>query len=861
MNIILTEQQILNNVFLTEDRISRLILEGKDPVELLKYKFRDIPESVIEKIVSIDPTKKKSYSQWLCKQWNNEKDYIVKNLDNGNIGKLFQFTKEHPDIQIKDIPSVAEGIKMYVGEEQETDSVLGKSNEPTTYVKNLHADVDSNLANDFDILFKQDEWIIASPNTYEASCKLGEGMKWCTANAFGNGEQYYNNYLSQGGKYYVNFDLSKGEQGNNGIDYPYTRYQFHFESNQFMDKDDEPVILNEIGMPESAAEFYDNEGYDINEYGLSDEERVERYDEQRRGDGIYLVDGLELLQEYDEYWEFEESNYNTDYYIFDTDNDDRDPLVYDMWFRKEDDLIQYKNDDDSIFILKRADDKHAYALVCQEGSNEEWSVHGILSYEVNGNAVLGLNGESCELYYCNGYDDEMMRLSESREYVKAFFNPNIKSNEDYDIIYAELVTEDGFHTLVEISPDSKVIISLDVPINGEMFVTDENLKIQGKYKSYNLGEFNGDDEASFQIIDKLDDETVVVQFEKGDEEGLQNILNLKSGKYLCKFNFTKLGFDNEYGYIVKDVEGYNHILDINGNEIGGKYERVSVIKQPCVFAGFYYGQEKVDLINLENYLVSSVKKINTKFGIINNSIISVDALKGEKGVLFDFQNKKRILNGYNSFEKLNMSHFIFGKKQGEQSYTMFDTNSFEPKIGNILEINTLKRMTDYEPIKITFADGKSNLFNVKEENFLLPQNADSIDTRQSDNGAYSVCIFPYSIGDRLFFFTTKTNQNGVNPNGLNKNEYENRYRLDSYSRLSIKTLDDKYTINFDTNGEPLSYVDNTKGYSGTYLIEKSNDMEMLRWLTSITGKDYTKGIKENVLRDFNNTLIKLLTAY
>jgi hypothetical protein len=66
MNIILTEEQLINNVFLTEERISSLILEGKDPIELLKYKFQNIPTETIESIVSIDPTKKKSMTQWVA---------------------------------------------------------------------------------------------------------------------------------------------------------------------------------------------------------------------------------------------------------------------------------------------------------------------------------------------------------------------------------------------------------------------------------------------------------------------------------------------------------------------------------------------------------------------------------------------------------------------------------------------------------------------------------------------------------------------------------------------------------------------------------------------------------------------------
>ena len=55
----------------------RLIEEGKDPVEVLHYKFQHIPSEIIDDVIAIDPTKKKSYSQWLLSKWDDEKDTIV----------------------------------------------------------------------------------------------------------------------------------------------------------------------------------------------------------------------------------------------------------------------------------------------------------------------------------------------------------------------------------------------------------------------------------------------------------------------------------------------------------------------------------------------------------------------------------------------------------------------------------------------------------------------------------------------------------------------------------------------------------------------------------------------------------------
>jgi hypothetical protein len=58
------------------------------------------------------------------------------------------------------------------------------------------------------------------------SCELGSGTEWCTADSRAS---YFEQYIKDGPLYI--FDNGKGE-----------KYQFHFESGQFMDKNDTSVI-------------------------------------------------------------------------------------------------------------------------------------------------------------------------------------------------------------------------------------------------------------------------------------------------------------------------------------------------------------------------------------------------------------------------------------------------------------------------------------------------------------------------------------------------------------------------------------------------------------------------------------------
>ena len=63
---------------------------------------------------------------------------------------------------------------------------------------------------------------------YNTSCELGSGTEWCTAT--GNTSSYFKQYIDQGPLYIF---MKPGSD---------EKYQFHFESGQFMDKNDQSVV-------------------------------------------------------------------------------------------------------------------------------------------------------------------------------------------------------------------------------------------------------------------------------------------------------------------------------------------------------------------------------------------------------------------------------------------------------------------------------------------------------------------------------------------------------------------------------------------------------------------------------------------
>jgi hypothetical protein len=92
-----------------------------------------------------------------------------------------------------------------------------------------------------EVVYEDSEWKIVIPHTEEASCIYGANTKWCTAGKNNNMFVYYN----KKGPLYININKVTGD-----------KYQFHFETNSYMDAEDEEISLSEIGLSEGAKNYY-----------------------------------------------------------------------------------------------------------------------------------------------------------------------------------------------------------------------------------------------------------------------------------------------------------------------------------------------------------------------------------------------------------------------------------------------------------------------------------------------------------------------------------------------------------------------------------------------------------------------------
>lgn len=730
----------------------RLIEEGRDPRELLHYKFQGIPSEVIDKVIDIDPTKKKSYSQWLLSKWGDESHTIVDNLENGRIEQLFQHYKEHQDIQIKDCPSVADGLRAFVPEE---DSVLTKSTQPTTYIENLEKEVDSELANDFDIVFDEDDWVIAVPNTYEAECKLGENMKWCTANSFGNGYSYYERYLSQGGKFYVNFDMANSES-RNGKDYPYTRYQFHFESRQFMDKDDNPVDLYEIGLPEGAIEFYEQEGYDPSEFE-NEEARLERYYGQRYENQFDLNDNLYLNIEFDDNYNYHEPNDNTSFYVFD-DNDERDPISWQEIPNPHSEDVVIVNNENYLILKGKYENK--LLVINETNGYREWSAYEIGKYielpeEIG---VFGLDARGCySVFLTNGsssYDNLTVKNCEN-----IFVNRDCTNGTKYEEIFVETVGDGGYHSLFAISYDTsgmECIVKRDIPTNGEYFTLTENGLVEGKFRSYRIYDDDEYDEGasdfmSYHLEEELENGDYIISCVFRDQYGVENeyhnILKRGTKEPLLNQWFTKFMFIVGSLYVVaKGGTQVGYFKQENGEQIGEWYNKSLAIDREYQICGGRC-RDRIDIISaIDGEVIANFKELLTKYGA-NGKLIVLDYDGTTK--CFDYINKKFCLTELTDFKRF----FSYGDENwltcqignsGEKAIFDFDSQKIVVRgLKDIKRVDNWNR--DY--VTLTKLNGKENVFNLKGGTQVFSSDVDFI---YGFNDYVHVIL--YSLGNKYYAY-------------------------------------------------------------------------------------------------------------
>lgn len=225
------------------------LFEYKMSLDEIKDKYyKDISSDDYLQIIQADPTTKMKndeikkvgkYTKWILqlykgkkyKEDGKKKTYKLKLEDLYKVKeylKLFDkfkriIKKEGNDVNIFDyntLPQLYDIVKKFEDSEDEEDYFSNKKLE-----KKIKKE-------ETDKVFENDNWLVVIPKTHRAACYYGKNTQWCTASK--DDDSVFNEYNKQG-NLYINTNKKTNE-----------KYQFHFETNQFMDERDEPIMLFEI---------------------------------------------------------------------------------------------------------------------------------------------------------------------------------------------------------------------------------------------------------------------------------------------------------------------------------------------------------------------------------------------------------------------------------------------------------------------------------------------------------------------------------------------------------------------------------------------------------------------------------------
>jgi hypothetical protein len=228
------------------DLIESLLLEAT-PDEIYNSYYKDIPREEFNQVVMSDPQSK-----------SNENG--IQRI--GKFAKLLINLYRKKTLKLEDLPRAKEYLDYVYKHSVSLDSNKIKSlNDLYDVVKGYYAKDTRDLGSiisaldekEYRKVFQSELWTIFVPFTEKASCYLGVNTEWCTtwgSQSLNPKHQdrgsLYSRYHSQGHLYILikNSDINE-------------KYQLHFQSKQYMDKEDARINIQEfLNKNEEVKHFF-----------------------------------------------------------------------------------------------------------------------------------------------------------------------------------------------------------------------------------------------------------------------------------------------------------------------------------------------------------------------------------------------------------------------------------------------------------------------------------------------------------------------------------------------------------------------------------------------------------------------------
>lgn len=226
LNMKKNSQILISNSHLLTTLLKEIITEVS--IDQLKTQFVDAGKISSEDFTEIiDATGNKSaYATWLVKKVADE---TIKSEDISKYKKYFSIfdrnKKSYPysDInQYKTPNDISDFIKTSV--EIANKETKDPSQQKGVARSDKYKEFYMGSVDGFDVY----ELPKGRKDLYGVSCELGSGTEWCTAT--GKTKSHFNRYISSGPLFIF---IKPGSE---------EKYQFSYENDQFMDKDDTPII-------------------------------------------------------------------------------------------------------------------------------------------------------------------------------------------------------------------------------------------------------------------------------------------------------------------------------------------------------------------------------------------------------------------------------------------------------------------------------------------------------------------------------------------------------------------------------------------------------------------------------------------
>lgn len=207
-----------------------------EDIEGVRRQYSHIPEEDFYDIIKLDPTYKEGsdsvgrYGKWLLGLYRKDNPLTY----TGNVKELLYDYDNYKNDRNFDIEKDISKFKSISAMKSAVENVTQAELSHRQEVRNRQqARKNANVEKDADLVYEDDDWLVYVPKTYEASCKLGRGTRWCTAST--EDGSYYREYSNRGPLF---ININKHD--------PSEKYQFHFETSQFMDSGDSSIDLGDF---------------------------------------------------------------------------------------------------------------------------------------------------------------------------------------------------------------------------------------------------------------------------------------------------------------------------------------------------------------------------------------------------------------------------------------------------------------------------------------------------------------------------------------------------------------------------------------------------------------------------------------